>query len=375
MQTFNLLWSVWLFLVPVLTTPVSGYVISLAVSYPIFLVLFAAVYLRPYREISYYSVGMLVLACAVAPFNQAGWTYAVFACVYVPYTGSLGKAIAWMLAEELVVVVAAAWYGWPWQVLALIAGVCSSAGFGGLMARVNAMKRAGELASSDEVRRLAANAERERIGRDLHDLLGHTLSLITLKLELAGKLFDADPERARTELTDAEKVARQALAEVRAAVTGIRATGLAGELASAQLMLRTSGVDVQAEAMPALPDAVDDVLAMVLREAATNIHRHARASHADISVEVVDGHARMRVCDDGRGGIDVAGNGLKGMRERVETMSGHLAIHSLSGQGTELVVDIPLPRADKPALDSAHLRPDCPQDKVLPLRPQTRSQS
>src|SRR3546814_4560513 len=104
--------------------------------------------------------------------------------------------------------------------------------------------------SHDEVRRLAATAERERIGRDLHDLLGHTLSLITLKLELSRKLFERDPTASKRELEDAEAVARHALAEVRCAVTGIRAADLAAELASARLMLESSGVHLDYGAPP-----------------------------------------------------------------------------------------------------------------------------
>lgn len=348
-QAFNLLWSAWLFSMPLFTSVGTGYYVSVALSYPTFLVLFAAVHLRPYREIGYYAAGLLVLGCAVLPFNQAGWTYAVFACVYVPYAGSLVRAIAWMAVFELIVVTTGALLGWPWPVLAVVAGVCSSAGFGGLMARVNGMKRAGEQMSSQAVRRLAANAERERIGRDLHDLLGHTLSLITLKLELSRKLFDADPERARRELTEAETVARQALAQVRAAVTGIRATGLAGELASARLMLRTAGVALDVDALPALPDAVDDVLALALREAVTNIQRHAQATHVTVSFVLTDGRVAMAVSDDGRGGVMASGNGLTGMRERVEAMAGRLQVRSTPGAGTTLSMSLPLPAAVPPA--------------------------
>src|ERR1051325_4616685 len=101
--------------------------------------------------------------------------------------------------------------------------------------------------SNDEVMRLATLAERERIGRDLHDLLGHTLSLITLKSELANKLFERDPSAARREIADVERVARDALAQVRHAVTGIRAAGLAAELASAKLLLESNGVRLQKE--------------------------------------------------------------------------------------------------------------------------------
>lgn len=347
LQALNLLWSVWVFCAPIFMPVGPAYFWSLLIGYPVFLLLFALVHVRPYAETAYYVCALVLLASVSMPFNPAAWSYGVFACVYVPYHGSRLSSFMWLAAVELLLLAIGFWLGWPWQMLLILLGVCTSAGLGALVGRINAMKNTAERMSRDEVRRLAANAERERIGRDLHDLLGHTLSLITLKLELSRKLFDRDPDRAQRELCEAEKVARHALSEVRAAVTGIRATGLAGELASARLMLGTSGVVLDAGTMPSLPDAVDDTLALVLRESVTNIHRHAQASHASVTAEVVDGHVMMHVRDDGRGGVGMSGNGLSGMRERIEARAGSLRIHSSPGEGTELCIDIPLSVPDK----------------------------
>ena len=128
-------------------------------------------------------------------------------------------------------------------------------------------KRAELKLSQDEVRRIAAFAERERIGRDLHDLLGHTLSMIALKSELAGKLALADGEAARREIDDVAAIARDALAQVRSAVSGIRSAAIAAELASAKLLLEADGVMLTSE-MDALsmPAEVESTLAMTLRE-------------------------------------------------------------------------------------------------------------
>ncbi len=362
LQALHLLWSLWVFSTPLFLPVGTAYVYSLLISYPLFLLLFLLVHVRPYREMRLYAVGMAVLALACMPFNPPAWGYAVFACAYVPIKAGepLRRAVWRMASVELVVVAWALWLHWPWLIIAMIVGVCTSAGCGSLIGRVNAIKTAGERLSREEVRRLAANAERERIGRDLHDLLGHTLSLITLKLELSRKLFDRDPAMARHELEEAESVARHALAEVRAAVTGMRATGLAGELASARLLLRASGVTLSTdEDMPTLPDAVDDVLAMALRESATNIHRHAEARHADVRVEVRDGRVHMRVRDDGNGGAHLMGNGLRGMRERIETLGGTLEVVSVRGQGTELRVDVPLHEEEATADHETAWEPAC----------------
>src|SRR5262249_15468866 len=157
----------------------------------------------------------------------------------------------------------------------------------------------------------------ERIGRDLHDLLGHTLSLITLKSELAARLFDRDPLAARREIVDVERVARDTLGQVRRAVAGIRAAGLAAELASAHLLLESSGVrlDYETPENAALPADVETILALTIREAVTNIQRHARATRARVALAIAAQEARLVVEDDGCGGTITPGNGLTGMRE------------------------------------------------------------
>jgi two-component system sensor histidine kinase DesK len=251
---------------------------------------------------------------------------------------------------------------WPFAASALL--VSMAVGVMNVFFRRNQQQDAELRLSHDEVRRLAATAERERIGRDLHDLLGHTLSLITLKLELSRKLFDRDSEAARREVIEAEKVARHALAEVRAAVTGIRATDLAAELASARLLLESSGVAIDYGAPPALPVEVERDLALVLREAATNIARHAGATHANVAFEVIDGGLCVTVADNGRGGIDAEGNGLTGMRERVRALGGRLQIHSQRGQGTRLRVVVPQPDRRQPPLPATE-----PAITVLPMEP------
>lgn len=188
----------------------------------------------------------------------------------------------------------------------------------------------------------ASAAERERIGRDLHDLLGHTLSLITLKLELSRKLADGDPTRSRAEANEAEQVARQALAQVRAAVSGMRATDLHGEIASAGLLLESRGVSWQAHAPPPLSPALDTALSLVLREAVTNIARHAEAATARLQFVVAGDVLQMIVSDDGRGVGNRRGNGLTGMRERIEALDGVLSIQGGRGIGTQLSISVPL---------------------------------
>ena len=195
----------------------------------------------------------------------------------------------------------------------------------------------------EEIEHLAKLAERERIARDLHDLLGHTLSLVILKAELAAKLSEREPERSRLEIGDVERIAREALAEVRAAVTGYRSGGLVAELHHARSALASAGVAFVAEAPTiAIPPAQEAVLCLAMREAVTNIVRHAGARTCRMTLSADDSTCSLTVSDDGRGGNQPFGSGLTGMRERVEILGGILT--RAGDGGTTLVVTLPLAR-------------------------------
>ncbi|MFC6592923.1 sensor histidine kinase [Deinococcus lacus] len=154
-----------------------------------------------------------------------------------------------------------------------------------------------------EQERLAADAERERIARDLHDLLGHTLSVIVLKSELAGKLVQKNPERAAEEIREVERISREALTEVRAAVRGYRGSGFASELARAKVALDTAGIRLSiTDALPPLPEGLESTLAMVLREGVTNVVRHSGARELRLSLRQERGGYALVLHDDGRGG-------------------------------------------------------------------------
>jgi two-component system sensor histidine kinase DesK len=191
-------------------------------------------------------------------------------------------------------------------------------------------------------------AERERIARDLHDVLGHTLSVIVLKAELARRLLDqngADAAiRARREMADVENTARIALAEVREAIGGYRSRGLACEIDSARHTLEAAGVALYADASEIrsvrLSAAEETVLALALREAVTNIVRHAHASTCHLRFATQDGVRRLIIEDDGEAVALREGNGLRGMRERIEGLGGRFALEH--GQGTRLELHLPV---------------------------------
>ncbi|MEO6801225.1 MAG: sensor histidine kinase [Rhodanobacter sp.] len=351
-DSIHLLWSFWIFITPLFDHGLNGYTRTWFLftlgTYPVFLVLFAKIQVAPRRAAHFYAWGMAVLCFLVMRWYPSSLSYFVYACVMLGHCNKhrFRQYVNQILVINAAYVALAWWVGYPTALLVImpvtVFVVCTIIA----VEHLNEQKDAALSLSHDEVRRLAANAERERIGRDLHDLLGHTLSLITLKLELSRKLFDRDVEAARREVEEAEKVARLALAEVRSAVTGIRATDLAAELASARLLLESSGVQLEYDSLPEdLPREIERGLSLVLREAVTNIARHAGASRARI--ELVREHASvsMHISDNGHGGIrgDGEGNGLCGMRERVRAMAGSLGIESPRGNGTHLRVVVPVP--------------------------------
>ena len=199
------------------------------------------------------------------------------------------------------------------------------------------------------VAQLAANEERLRLARDLHDLLGHSLSLITLKSELAGRMLPDHPDKAAQQVADIEQVSRQALVDVREAVTGYRRPRLSAELAGTQVALTAAGVTAETPAEPDLtgvPEESESALAWALREAVTNVVRHSGATRCTIELlrrQTLDGPVlELAVEDNGSGGPgDGPGNGLTGLTERLEKTGGTLEATRVK-HGFRLIARVPV---------------------------------
>jgi two-component system sensor histidine kinase DesK len=207
-------------------------------------------------------------------------------------------------------------------------------------------------AARDEVARRAVTEERLRLARDLHDLLGHTLSLITLKSELAGRLLEKEPARAAQEIHEIEHEARQALREVREAVAGYRQPTLRSELEGGRQILEAAGISCTVEhTAGVLPPAIDAVLAWTVREAVTNVIRHSRARVCTIRVSSGDGKVCAEVINDGYREKEretthtQTGSGLSGLAERITAHGGHIEASPLFGEanpGYRLQVELPI---------------------------------
>ena len=291
---------------------------------------------------------LLVLPAAMLATGAPG----SFALLFVYFVAAAGMRLR-AEAALVVIVLTAAGVG----IGAVATGANSSSlasyvliivAIGTMMTAFNRQIRANrELqAARHELARLAVTEERLRIARDLHDLLGHSLSVINLKSELAAKLVEQDAKRAAAELVDIQAVGRQALAEVRDAVQGYRQLALDEALAGARTALSAAGIEYELEEAPAeLPADVEEVFAWAVREGTTNVVRHSRAAHCAVRIRDGAGEATLEVDDDGASppAEPQAGSGLTGLAERAARLRGRLEAGARPGGGFRLRLVVPLP--------------------------------
>ena len=307
-----------------------------------FLVLYFGIFWVGRRQGLLHIAAMVLLGVAFAKYNGGATTFFIFAAACGPFVVEDETAGIKLL---LMVEAAAGLTWWAFHLggwfLLFANGLALVVGASNIHFAQRNRTNKKLIRAQDEIEHLATVAERERIARDLHDVLGHTLSVIILKSELAGKLMDRDPQRAGTEIREVEQISRHALSEVRDAIRGYRSRGLEAELAQAKSTLETAGLAVKCEAAKvALPALQEGVLSMAVREAVTNVVRHARAHSCSLRLEQQNGSCTLQIEDDGHGGFQNEGNGLRGMRERVEMLGGTLSRDSQAG--TKITIILPL---------------------------------
>lgn len=303
------------------------------------------------------------LGLVTFPWNQGGTTFFIYTAAFLPFSiVSVRRVLALFFLEALLILAEGYVFhahrgffhvSWPNTFVAIFLMFI----IGGGNIFFAQQKRADCLLhdAQEENIALAAVAERERIARDLHDVLGHTLSVVVLKAELAGRLIQrdqtSDRQRVASEIADVERIARTALAEVREAIRGYRSRGLAAEIESARHTLDAAGVTLVLESDATGADnspsfaadlyaADETALSLALREAVTNIVRHARATTCRLRFFTEDGRHQLVVEDDGEHSITREGNGLRGMRERIESLGGQLSLER--DHGTRLLIELPL---------------------------------
>lgn len=296
-----------------------------------------------------------VLALLLTGFTW-GWSlvgYGVYVAIMMatllPWRQSRIAIVVWSVLLAATIPLGAGETAVYITVVSLGMGLATAAGMeaGQVQAR---LQRAEQRVST-----LSVAAERERIGRDLHDILGHSLTAISIKSGLAGRLVDLDPAAAKTQIAEIEQIARQALADVRTTASGMREVRLATEIASARAVLLAAGIESRVpSALPAVSDQVSELFGYVVREAVTNVVRHSGAGLCTIAVEPT----AVEVRDDGRGlplGAS-SGSGLAGLRQRLDDGGATLVLSVNDGGGTVLRAE--LLGSDERAHTDAPGRPD-----------------
>ena len=279
------------------------------------------------------------VASSILPITgQSGLSVYVFVAVIAIMLLETREALAvvafLLLLAPLLQVVVDSWQNSLWIDLPI--ATASAAVFG----LASVIKRNRSLAEAHlELKALAVEQERARFARDLHDLLGHSLTVITVKSELARRVMDSDPQRAAAEVADIERLSREALADVRATVAGYRGVTLAAEISSARAALDAAGVVAD------LPGAVDEVpgerrelFGWVLREGVTNVIRHSDAQRVRVAVSA----RSVEIVDDGHPGPNGhEGSGLTGLRERLDQVGGRLDAGPVEDGGFRLYAEVP----------------------------------
>jgi two-component system sensor histidine kinase DesK len=281
------------------------------------------------RELVIVSLFMVAIGFAVSPLGGGWTTFSIYAGLVL---GRLRPLRSATIAVLLVAVVTVAWgmlLGQPAFTLVLAPLLIVMNGMGSASREAFYDRTAALLATQEEVRRLAGTAERERMVRDLHDVVGRTLTLIAIKSDLANRLVSRDPAAAGREAIAIGQIARDGLTDVRAALAGPLGGSLLHELQASSDALTAAGIGVRICGDAAsVPRDAGAVLAMTLREAVTNTIRHSRAQSCEIAISLEDLQAKLAVSDDGVGDghSGGAGSGLDGMRHRLTAAGGSLDV-------------------------------------------------
>jgi two-component system, NarL family, sensor histidine kinase DesK len=342
-QVWTLVWLLYLIYPPLYddTTPawVFGVAVAVAVGYA---ALYLAVLLAPGPLRRRADVITTVLAVLVLPWNAGGAILLVYAAGHSGSARPRRVALRWYAGLTLLLVLFTALspIPLPWRLFAFGPPAVLIWVIGLFAAEAAAEDRLAKIRSA-QVEHLATVAERERISRDLHDLLGQTLTGIVVRSQLAQRLVAADPAAGRAEMAAVEQAAREALTEVRATVSGWRQVDIGAELAAARDALGAAGVELVVDRDPdlVLTPSAETALGLALREGATNVVRHAQARRCTIALRGVGDQVVLQIVDDGGGGGGRDGTGLTGMRERIAALGGE--VRRATHPGTALSISVP----------------------------------
>ncbi len=287
-------------------------------------------------------LAIVLLAFAITPYTPGSSTFFSYLGFLVGFTY---RTKTWLLITGLLVATIIAMhyqfnYPFPFFAFPALSGL-ATIGIIGYVEKLRMEARISQQKSHQEIEQLAVIAERERIARDLHDILGHTLSSIALKAELAEKLLTQEKtEQAKQHLSELHQIARNSLSLVRQTVSGYKHRGLSGEVMELCEKLRQNGfvVDLNGD-IPQLSPRAETAIILALTELTTNVLRHSNGNHCQIEFQQNCDKIVVRMHDNGEVKALIPGNGLQGIQERLNALTGDLqsSIH----KGCEFVISLP----------------------------------
>ena len=316
--------------------------IAAVISFAIFLPIYYDTYDKTGLRTWYAIATITAIAILLATLTASASIFFIYA-VQLATRSLEGKArVVWFLGIFMAVIIPAmigqvSWYFTSGCLL-----------FGPMVAIATAtntkLQRQAELLlqNQTEIRNLAISAERERIARDMHDTVGHVLAIITAKSDFALRIADNNPDQLKQELRDINLTGRQALKDVRSVIDGLENTTVASELGHARYLLETANIYLDtSNTAPALPDEIQHALGMIIREATTNIVKHAKATRCKIALLYDEKRLTLEITDNGQGGTFNAQTGITSMKSRAFKLDGTIEIQSPKESGTQIIVSIP----------------------------------
>ena len=332
----------WFFVTP-RKIDVLAIIVALAVFLPVY---FAGFKHRSSGTVPHIAI-MTSIGFVISPFNGAHGVFHIYASVLTAFQRPERKAWIGLIVLAVVFLVfsLATAQHWTFYSFPLFIGLI--VGISTIWGAEQDERQAVLERSREHDTHMAALAERERIAQDLHDLLGQTLTMVALKSEVAAKLIDKDPQQARQEIDEIRHASRTALSEVRDAVANMNRTSIAKEIQRARTILDSAGVSLEVIGeVPELETDMDRILGLAIREATTNIVRHARASHARLSLQQDNDGLEVIIQDDGEGKVQSEGSGLAGLRKRMEALGGLTKVED--DAGVCITLQVPRPENHEP---------------------------
>lgn len=311
-----------------------------------FLPMYVLGWVRTERARWWSTVPMTVLGVLTTPLNSGAAVLFVYAAATAGISESRRIALRWFVGLTMLVTLLTVFspVPMPWRLWGLVPPLLFIWIIG--LTQIETAERGRDTAElrlrNARIEHLATVSERERIARELHDLLGHSLTAVIMHAQLVQQLVESNPDRAREVASRVEETARAALSEVRTTVSGLRQASLEAELESAREALSSAGVEliVRRDADLALVGSTEHELALALREAITNVARHAGARTCHVGIGARGGELKVVIADDGVGGRLREGTGLTGMRERITALGGQ--VQHTGATGTTLTIAVPL---------------------------------